>query len=130
MKSIPLYLLLFILIIGSFLLSCNSSSTNPIITTTPKIISLSASSLMVGQTLTITGENFDSTRATSYVEFNGVNADSNAYSLWSSTQIKVKVPANATTGNVVVHVKGQASNGVLLTILKNGIKWQLSIMKT
>jgi len=45
------------------------------------------------------------------VTFNGIAATPTG---WSATSIGVKVPAGATTGNVVVTVGGVASNGVEL----------------
>ena len=49
----------------------------------------------------------------STVTFNGTAA---APASWSGTSIVVPVPSGATTGNVVVTVGGEASNGVSFTV--------------
>src|SRR5207245_11706879 len=79
----------------------------------PSISSLSPTSGAVGISVTITGANFGASQGTSTVTFNGVAATPTS---WSATSIVAPVPAGATTGNVVVTVNGQASNGVLFTV--------------
>ncbi len=78
------------------------------------IISLSPRSGPVGTSVTIAGSNFGSRQGTSTVRFNGILA---MPSSWSATTIQVSVPVGATTGNVVVTVAGQASNGVAFTVI-------------
>jgi len=80
----------------------------------PGISSLSPNSGAVGATVTITGSNFGSSQGTSTVTFNGTSAGT--ASAWSATSITVTVPSGAATGNVVVTVGGQASNGVSFTV--------------
>src|SRR5947208_3101711 len=80
---------------------------------TPAISSLSPTLGAVGASVTITGSTFGGTRGTSTVTFNGVAASPTS---WSDTSIIVPVPSGATTGNVVVTVVGQASNGVPFTV--------------
>ena len=63
--------------------------------------------------MTITGANLGATQGTSTVKFNGTTATPSG---WSATSIVATVPSGATTGNVVVTVGGQASNGVSFTI--------------
>jgi hypothetical protein len=82
-------------------------------TTGPQISSLSPTSGSVGTAVTITGTNFGSTQGTSTVTFNGTAA---AATNWSSTKIVAPVPSGATTGNVVVTVAGQDSNGQSFTV--------------
>lgn len=65
--------------------------------------------------ITITGSRFEAARGTSTVTFNGVVA--NTYVSWSDTQVVVKVPNDATTGNVKVKVGANESNGVSFTVL-------------
>ncbi len=64
----------------------------------------------------ITGTNFGSSQGSSTVTFNGTPVT--IYVAWgaSGKSITVKVPAAATTGNVVVTVGGVASNGVAFTV--------------
>jgi O-glycosyl hydrolase len=88
----------------------SNSSTFTVNTATPapSITSLSPNSGAVGTAVTITGANFGTTQGTSTVTFGGVKA---APTKWSGTSIVAPVPAGAVTGNVVVTVGGQASNG-------------------
>src|SRR5262249_45146051 len=79
----------------------------------PSIASLTPSSGAVGTVVTITGANFGATQGTSTVAFNGTPGTPTA---WSATSITVPAPSGATTGNVVVTVNGQASNGVSFTV--------------
>src|SRR5262249_59772953 len=65
------------------------------------------------EVVTIAGANFGATQGTSTVAFNGTLATPTA---WSASSITVPVPSGATTGNVVVTVGGQASNGVSFTV--------------
>lgn len=88
-------------------------NTNPTIDTTPKIVSLSANSGAVGNTVTISGTNFGDIVGTSTVSFNGTEATP---AFWSSTSINLNVPVGATTGDVVITVNGVVSNGVNFTV--------------
>src|SRR5712691_3373275 len=83
-------------------------------TVTPAITSLSVTSGAVGASVTITGTTFGSTQGTSTVKFNGTTA---SVTTWGSSSIAVTVPSGATTGNVVVTVSNQASNGVNFTVV-------------
>ncbi len=79
----------------------------------PNISGLSPVSGPIGTLVTISGSNFGSSQGTSTVSFNGTPASP---ANWSSTSITVPVPTGATTGNVVVTVGGQPSNGVNFTV--------------
>ena len=79
----------------------------------PSISSLNPSSGPVGTSVTISGANFGATQGTSTVKFNGTTATPTS---WSASSIVVPVPTGATTGNVVVTIGGQASNGVAFTV--------------
>src|SRR5207253_9061566 len=79
----------------------------------PSISSLSPTSGAVGTSVTITGTNFGASQGTSTVTFNGTSATPTS---WSATSIVVPVPSGGTTGNVVVTVSGQASNGVAFNV--------------
>jgi ribosomal protein L21E len=67
----------------------------------------------VGATVTVTGTLFGSTQGSSTVAFNGVVG---SVSSWSQNAITVVVPTGATTGDVVVTVNGQPSNGFLFMV--------------
>jgi RHS repeat-associated protein len=89
----------------------DSQITLPLPSPAPTIGSLSPNSGPVASSVVISGSNFGSSQGT--VAFNGLNA---AISNWSSTSITAVVPANATTGPVVVTVAGQSSAGVTFTV--------------
>jgi hypothetical protein len=90
-----------------------SNQVNFSITPTPTITSLNPTTGPVAAFVTITGGNFGATQGTSTVTFNGVAATPTA---WSATSITATVPAAATSGNVVVTVGGQPSNGINFTV--------------
>lgn len=81
---------------------------------TPSITSLSPTSAAIGASITIFGTNFGSTQGTSTVQFNGTAA---SVTTWGSSSITVTLSSGATSGNVVVNVSGQASNGVNFTVV-------------
>ena len=92
-----------------------ASNTLPFTVTlpTPTLTSLTPATGQVGTSVTIAGTNFGATKGTSTVTFNGTSGTPTS---WSATSIVVPVPAGATTGNVVVTVGGQASNGLNFTV--------------
>jgi uncharacterized protein (TIGR03437 family) len=81
--------------------------------TAPYITNLNPNSGPVGTSVIISGGNFGATQGASTVKFNGTTATPTS---WSATSITANVPTGATTGNVIVTVGGQASNGVLFTV--------------
>ena len=80
----------------------------------PSITGLNPTSGQVGASVTISGGDFGDSRGTSTASFNGVAAT--AYASWSDGSITTTVPEGATTGDVVVTVGGQGSNGVSFTV--------------
>lgn len=76
----------------------------------PVLTSITPSRGSTGDTVTITGKHFGSRHADSAVTFNSIEATS--YSMWSDSQIRVKVPAGATTGPVLVSTGSGLSNEV------------------
>ncbi|MFO1413975.1 MAG: IPT/TIG domain-containing protein [Burkholderiales bacterium] len=74
------------------------------------ITSLSPAKGPVDTTVTITGSGFGKAGDVRSVTFNGVTATNVQWT--SDTQAVAKVPANASSGPVVVTVNGEASNGV------------------
>jgi hypothetical protein len=79
----------------------------------PQISSVSANYGADYATITLTGTNFGATQGASSVNFNGAAATATA---WSNTAITVSVPYRATTGNLMVTVSAQSSNGVPFTV--------------
>jgi hypothetical protein len=80
----------------------------------PNMTKLSVTSGPVGTAVTITGTNFGSVQGSGTVTFNGIVATT--ITKWTATSIATKVPTGATTGNVVVHTSGVASNGIKFTV--------------
>src|SRR5438132_796043 len=92
----------------------NVASNGKSFTVTPAITSLSITTGAVGAAVTITGTTFGSTQGTSTAKFNGTTA---TVTSWGASSIAVTVPSGATTGNVVVTVSSQPSNGVNFTVV-------------
>jgi YD repeat-containing protein len=103
---------------GNVVVTVGGTSSNGSLFTVvhlPAISGLSPTSGLVGTSVTISGSNLGASQGTSTVRFNGTNATPSS---WSSTSIVVPVPTGATTGNVVVTVGGNASNGSLFTVVQ------------
>ena len=90
-----------------------SNGINFTVTPPPSITSLTPSSGVIGASVVIAGANFGASQGASTVTFNGTAGTPTA---WSALSITVPVPVGATTGNVVVTVGGQASNGISFTV--------------
>jgi hypothetical protein len=80
----------------------------------PTITTLNPNSGPVGTSVVITGANFGASQGSSTVKFNGIVATPTTS--WSATSITASVPTGATTGNIIVTVGGQSSNGVTFTV--------------
>ena len=84
----------------------------------PGIGTVSPALGMEGAVVTIRGANFGSTAEMGGVSFNGVWASASS---WSDEEIRVPVPADATTGSVVVTANGRASDGVAFIVPDSGL---------
>ncbi|MDE2743485.1 MAG: IPT/TIG domain-containing protein, partial [Gemmatimonadota bacterium] len=93
------------------------SASSQITSTSPQITSISPSRARYNQVITIRGTAFGANRGTSRVIFQGGNEPrSSQYVSWSDTQIRVRVPTGARTGNVqVVTANGRASARLTIT---------------
>ena len=80
----------------------------------PDIKKLKPGSGSAGTWVKVKGSDFGAMQGTGAVTFNGTVAVD--YRRWSDRKIRVKVPAGAATGPVVVTVDGQASSGVEFTV--------------
>lgn len=106
------------------------TATGPTFTVTDKpvpqvkISSISPKQGPVGTTVTITGENFSSTKSESTVTFNGTKANLKSA---SKTKLVVTVPQGATDGPVQVQTNGQTATGPSFNVIADPSK-QLSIM--
>ena len=96
----------------------NASNGASLTVLQPTMASLSATSGLVGDPITITGSHFLASQPpASGVTFNGVAA---SVASWSDTSIATSVPAGATTGPVVVTVFGQPTNSQSFTVFTTG----------
>ncbi len=86
----------------------------------PVIGSLSPPNGPLGGLVRVNGSGFGTSRGSSHVTFNGVEA---AYlsdpSSWSNTSILLSVPSGNTTGPAAVTVDGIVSNGVQFTLIES-----------
>jgi hypothetical protein len=101
------YKILFILPAFLFLYSCGAG--------TPVITSIDPKFGRMGETITLTGNNFGATRDESFVTIAGISPTSSSYYLWQDNQIIVRIPELGESGLVYVRVKGKKSNGVLFS---------------
>ena len=80
----------------------------------PFINMISPVFVAIGDEIRIVGKNFGDIQGANYVDFNGVKATK--YNSWSKSEIKVVVPAKATSGPVRVFIGTQGSNTVNITV--------------
>lgn len=106
-----------IILSAMFFISACDDQGDPIaaVVIPPTLLSIVPDSGAVGDTVTIIGKKFGSLRGTSSVNF-GSNAVSTIIS-WSDSAVRVKIPVNASTGNVTVTVNGAASSGKQFKVL-------------
>jgi hypothetical protein len=111
MNHKPLLLLLALL---SLIVSCKKDADQPPPPVPPVSEPLTVAATKPGDTLYIKGENFSEVAANNTVKINGVAA---TVVVASTTELKVVVPANATTGSVTVTVNGQSIEVGTLTVV-------------
>ncbi|AXC11581.1 Multicopper oxidase [Acidisarcina polymorpha] len=111
-------------IVGTFVYHCHilshedlgmmgSIQVLPSTSPAPTLTSISRKYGAYGAVVTVNGTNLGATQGNSTLTFNGVPASSTSFytMTWSNTSITTTVPARATTGDVVVTVAGNTSNG-------------------
>ena len=81
----------------------------------PEIDTIEPAVAYPGETITISGSNFGSSRKGAEVRIAGERPLSDAYLLWSDDRIVVEVPAEAGSGMVAVKNRRGRSNSVLFT---------------
>jgi hypothetical protein len=86
-----------------------ASNDIPFITVVPSITGVSATSGVTGDLITISGTHFGENQGSSRLRFNRGPATPIR---WSNDSIAAPVPANATTGDIVVSVNETPSNAV------------------
>ena len=69
--------------------------------------------------ITLTGNNFGSSRDESYITIAGVSPTNSSYLLWQDNLIIIRIPELGDSGLVYVHKKGRKSNGVLFSNFAN-----------
>jgi len=84
------------------------------VTPAPVITSVSPTSGAYGTAVTVTGTGFGITQGSGTVSFNGTVITPTT---WLLSTITFKIPTGATSGNVVVTVGSQPSNGAAFTVL-------------
>ena len=101
--------------LGVLLSSCGSDDPADVEVIVPRIISLSDTALLVGDTLDIFGGNFATPVTNNTVVFNNTLA-SVAPDSATETLLRVVVPANANSGPMYVVSKGEKSNSIAVEI--------------
>ena len=82
----------------------------------PQITSVSPSQVQFNQTVTVTGSNFGTSRGSSTVRIGSIAIPASAFTAWSNTIIRFRVPTNMRTGNVTVRTSEGTSNAVRVVI--------------
>ena len=96
------------------------SKDNPVTPdTTPVIESINPAAVYIDSILTINGKNFGDSQAGNFVELNSVKPDAANYTLWTATQIKLKIPSGVTSGKLYVTAGSQKSNGFDYSIISS-----------
>ena len=106
-------LLLAVISLLMWIEACTDQGTQP--AAPPAVTALQLDSAAVGDTIKVEGTNFGASRGSSVVSFGSVAAT--VYPDWTSSEIRVKVPAGATSGPVTVTVDGTMSNAVQFKVV-------------
>ncbi|MBM2814666.1 MAG: hypothetical protein HW421_1428 [Ignavibacteria bacterium] len=93
-----------------------SNKVNLIVATPPQIMEITPSSVKQGDEIVIRGINLGTKTSENYVTFNGYKPPDLYYISWNTTEIKMKVPDGATSGNIIVFAGGIKSNPFPVTI--------------
>ena len=100
---------------GNVAVTVNGKASNGVNFTVASVPALTfvTSSAPVGSSIGIQGTNFGPSQGSSLVTINGLEVSPNS---WTATSISLTVPANATSGPVVVTVGGVPSNALNFTV--------------
>jgi sugar lactone lactonase YvrE len=98
--------------ISVFVNGISVKSTSNFTVATPEVGGISPNYGAPASLIAITGTNFGATQGNSYVTINGALCGVTA---WSDTSITIRVPSNASTGNLVVTAGGETSNSAAFT---------------
>jgi hypothetical protein len=100
-SKISFYQICIVFLAAIGILSCSKSNDTPAPVVPPVLTSFSPSSGIVGDTLIVSGTNFDADKTKDLVKLNGVTA---TLASASTTEMKVVVPAGAVSGKINVTV--------------------------
>ena len=84
--------------------------------TSPRISSVSPQTVQTNAVVTVSGSNFGSSRGSSLVRIGSVVLPSSAFTSWSSSRIRFRIPRNTPPGNLTVRTSQGTSNSVRLQI--------------
>ncbi len=84
--------------------------------TSPWISSISPQTGRTNTVVTVSGENFGSSRGGSSVRIGSVTIPSSAFTSWSSSRIRFRIPVNTPPGNLTVRTSEGTSNAIRLQI--------------
>ena len=94
-----------------------SGTRRIVVESTPQITSVSPSTVLYSQVVTVTGINFGSLRGSSTIRIGSFAIPSSSLDSWSNTRIRFRVPTNMRSGNVTVRTAKGTSNAILLEII-------------
>ena len=84
--------------------------------TSPRISSVSPRTVRTNTVVTVSGSNFGSSRGSSSVRIGSVAISSSAFTSWSSTRIRFRIPLNTPPGDLTVRTSEGTSNAIRLQI--------------
>lgn len=84
--------------------------------TSPRISSVSPQTVQTNRIVTVSGSNFGSSRGSSSVRIGSVVIPSSAFTAWSSSRIRFRIPVNTPPGNLTVRTSEGTSNAISLQI--------------
>ena len=84
--------------------------------TSPRISSISPQTGRTNTVVTVSGSNFGSSRGSSTVRIGSVVIPSSAFTSWSSSRIRFRIPVNTPPGNLTVRTSQGTSNSIRLQI--------------
>ena len=84
--------------------------------TSPRISSVSPRTVQTNTVVTVSGSNFGSSRGSSSVRIGSVTIPSSAFTSWSSSRIRFRIPLNTPPGNLTVRTSEGTSNSIRLQI--------------
>ena len=84
--------------------------------TSPRISRISPQTGRTNTVVTISGSNFGSSRGSSSVRIGSVVIPSSAFTSWSSSRIRFRIPLNTPPGNLTVRTSQGTSNSIRLQI--------------